>query len=188
MPKTLTELVTVEAVKTELRIAPDVDEHNAMITQHMQAALSLVEGYSRVPIIDTTETIAMPMPQADTCMVLPKIPNVLGIDSVEYFPTDELWLEGRSTPLTTFGRLEDMPASLITNLLLFPPANGWPEAVRYDVTFNVGLHPEKDAHAINLFRQAVIAAAKYFYSDQPQQVNIDEKLVRLIGPYARILA
>ena len=188
MPKALSDLVSVDAVKTELRIGSDVEDHDPMIEQHMESALALVQGYARVPIIDTKVCLVCYVDSTNKPLRLANMQNVLSVDSVSYYPSEAEWMAGTPGTVTDYGRIiKSKQARVPHNLLLFPPAEGWPAAVRYEVVLNLGLDADKDKQAIEVFKRAIVATAKYFYAEQPQQINIDEKITRLIGPYARIV-
>ena len=55
MAASVTDIISLDEMKTELRLPTDIHDHDGMITSQMKAAASFLSRYISVPLIDVTE-------------------------------------------------------------------------------------------------------------------------------------
>ena len=130
MPSTALEVLSLADAKAQLRVT--VDDHDALITGHIEAAVDFVAKKTHIPLLDETYTVDVERPVSDRPMVFGwGVLDIMGVISVAYWePTQEL----REAPtgsidVADLGRLDYMRNYTGDRWYLWPPAAGWPEVL-----------------------------------------------------------
>ena len=181
MAATPVDVVSLEAMKLELRIEPDETDHDAMLTAQIGAAVSFVGRAIKEPLVDVTDTLKCPRPSGDAAVVL-YASAITAVTSVRYWTTDGSL---RAAPdgtvdIATLGRREAFDRGRCTRQ--YPPADGWPETlsssrVWFDVTRGFVLEDKHES-----IKQAIILCVRQLY-DGSIQIRPTEAFFSFIDPW-----
>ena len=182
MADTATEVVTLDEIKAELRIDAAVSDHDALLTGHIEAAVSFVARHVDAPLVDVAETIYAPRPSGASLPVSFRVLAVKSVESVKYW-TPASALRDDPDGAVAKGDLGRLVSEGRHNLL-YPPADGWPEALQGSllaVQVKRGLAIDATTKAL---KQAVVLCVRQFY-DGYREIRPTEAFYALIAPWRR---
>ena len=124
MAATATEILSLDALKRELRIAADEHDHDDLLVGQIGSAVAFVGRFLRAPLVDTAETHRCARPGDER-------PLALRADAVQSMSAVRYWSAGaalREAPdgtiaVADLGRRVQVGRSFC----VWPPADGWPE-------------------------------------------------------------
>ena len=186
MAASVTDIISLDEMKTELRLPTDIDDHDGMITSQMNAAASFLSRYISVPLIDVTETVHGTPQKSDKPIPI-RARALKEVSEIRY------WSENgslRTAPDETvdtndLGRIDskDEPWNLV-----YPPAAGWPDRldgsvfeldVVRGIDFDPTDHPETQA-----LKQALVLLVRQLY-DGFHEFTATNAVMALIAPWRR---
>ena len=191
MAATALDIVSLNAIKTELRIGRLTDTtraaftaHDDILTSQIQAAVSFVAEQIDIPLVDTTEVLC-PMTPADS-----DDPLLLSRRGIKSVPQVRYWEESgalRDDPAGVIvagnlGRLETPGYRTDRHRRLWPPEDGWPsklEGTRFQVDTVIGLDIDDKTMAL---RHAVILCVRQLY-DGYREIKPTDAFYALIQPW-----
>ena len=180
MVAAVTDVVSLAAMKTELRIPLEEKSHDDMIMRQLTAAVAWVTQETGLPLVDTERTFNVWFP-AD-----PHDPLPLGTAYLRRLVSVAYWLAanpargqpGGTIAVRTLLRVEPGAGGVYW---CWPPVAGWPSGRRPNtpgrITIVEGLETIPAALA-----QAVIMSAREFYDAFPN-VKPGHALLRLISAF-----
>lgn len=177
-----TSVLSVADLKRELRIPDDDDQHDDLLTGHIQAAVSFVGRFTRAPLVDRVETHRFLNPGDD-------MPVALRADYVQSISDIRYWDEGTALRLAAdsvidvadLGRREQQGRYFC----IWPPADGWPPTaarsmLEVDLTRSITL----TAQTMSL-KQAVVLCCRMLYAGEPL-IKPTAAMYALIFPWRRL--
>ena len=183
MAGTATDVVTLDEIKAELRIDAAVSDHDTLLTGHIEAAVSFVSRHVDAPMVDVDETIYVPRPGGASLPVSFVALAVKSVESVKYWTFANSTLRDEPDATIAGGALGRLVSHGRHNLL-YPPADGWPEALQGSllaVQVKRGLAIDATTKAL---KQAVILCVRQFY-DGYREIRPTEAFYALIAPWRR---
>ena len=188
------EIVSLDAIKQELRIGGATEaeraaytDHDTLLTGQIEAAVSFVEKLITAPLIDRSETCYAQPPARGAALVF-RATHIKSVGEIRYWtPNGELRGDADGAiDAADLGRR--YPAhneyGNPVRYAIWPPAGGWPETLRgslveIDVTRGLDIHQTTKA-----LRQAVVVAIRQFY-DGYRELRPTEAVFALIEPWRR---
>lgn len=181
-----TDWLDEDTLARELRLGESAPHDIApVLTNHILAAVQFVSTETGRPLVDRVRKLRIRVPDPTRAVYLGRWTSVIGIDLVEYWPTDDLSPEPQQLidgdGKADVGRLDEVErgAALLSDWCLYPRAAGWPVAEGgLRVTMRQGLVPA----AWPALAQACILVARDLFDG----VSVMEKksaAARLYGPY-----
>ena len=170
------DIVSLAAMKDELRIPAAETAHDTLLTSHIANAVSFVSRPLRVPLLDRAEGFRCSRPaDSDTPIVLPT-DGVRSVGSVRYWPVDGSLREapGGTIDVGTLGRLVAG-----SGFEVYPPADGWPLVLDNSHIEIVVTRGQDTPEAL---RSAVILCVRQFY-DGYRNIRPTEAFYALMTPY-----
>lgn len=182
MAATALEVLPLDDLTQELRIADDASDHDALLTGIISAAVSFVSRFLRAPLVDRAETHRCNSPGADRPLAL-RADHVQSITPVRYWSAGTALREAPdgSIAVADLGRRVQVGKWFC----VWPPADGWPEAetgslFEVDLTRSITLTAQTLA-----LKQAVILACRAFYDAEPM-IKPTAAMFALIDPWRRM--
>ena len=169
MADTALEIVSLDVIKTELRLGGDTVEsraafvdHDLLLTGHIQAAVGFVEDRVRLVLIDRTKTFSCPRPTKDDSPLCITSYGIKSIDAVRYWTGDDSLRDDPtgSIALATLGR-EGYYGSKV--YYVWPPEDGWPKILEnsaLEIDSTLGLDSDGVPESL---RQAVVVMVRQLY-------------------------
>ena len=131
MPSTALDVLSLADAKAQLRIT--VDDHDALITGHIEAAVAFVVKKTHSPLLDETYTTDVKRPVRDRRMVFGRgVFDITEVVSVAYWEPTQALREAPtgSIDVGDLGRLDRVYYSFDVDAWhLWPPADGWPKVL-----------------------------------------------------------
>lgn len=175
MADTALEVYSVERAKRNLRIPDSLTEHDGLIGDLIAASVSFIEEETGRPLIDRSNTYQLAVPQADRPLFAPLM-DVLNVSRLRYWSTDGALRSDPDGSISgsNLGRI----ASTFRGLMVYPPADGWPEVLsgsRVHLTVTQGLNlpdwpdtpgsvqDEAAVHPFHALREAVLPVVRQLY-------------------------
>lgn len=183
MASSVTDIISVDDMKTELRLPLDVKDHDEMIKSQMSAAASFLSRYISVPLIDVTETVHGIPPLDSSKPIAIMAVALKEIESVRYWsPGGALRLEPDQTiAKADLGRTEKRPDGWN---MVWPPADGWPERLKnsmYEFRVTRGVDIDDSTKAL---AQALVILVRQYY-DGYHEFSPTNTVMALIAPWRR---
>ena len=179
------DILTVAAMKRELRIDAAEDKHDALIASQIAGAASWVSQHLGQPVVEQTDSFDVAPPAAaDDPLVVP-VWSGAELVTVRYWSTSgalRLDPDGELLP-ADLGRV----AELLRRTAIWPPAAGWPAVLprsAFEVTVRRGL--DLEAHRWLGVRQSIILLCRQLYGAYPM-MRADNATYALLRPYRRII-
>lgn len=176
MAAAATDILSLDDAKLQLRI--DGDDHDALVTTAIGAAVSYVAKRTRLPLIDHSRTAWFSEAPAkpETRMVIDD-PYLTEITSWTYLTTTQDAHGDRdgTIDVSTLGRIE---TDHLGRTIINPPTDGWPEmdtswerdVLVQKIVYTRGYTP---ADHEDLIKQAVILVMRDFY-EQPDRETMNQ--------------
>ena len=181
MPATALDVISLADAKAQLRVT--VDDHDALITGHIEAAVDFVSLSVGIPLRDeTAHTLTyLPFP-LDQPMNFSGSPYVKSVSELIYWePSQELREEpGGVVDVAGLGRLEARPPGGMW--LLWPPVAGWPDILE-GTGFNIALI-QGVADVPPGLRTAVLLAVRQLYEGY-SELRMTNAMFTFMWPHMR---
>ena len=191
MAETALEVVSLNEFKAELRIGGTTDAsrtayaaQDAILQNHIEAAIALVSRETHLPLIDRQLTIRAVNANTSERPILLRARSIKSVTRIRYWTLTD---SERSAPTgeilaSDLGRLEVVDAVSDSCKFLWPPESGWPERFAFtdflaDAVVGVDLGVKTLA-----LKQAVILAARHFY-DGHREMRPTAAVNALIDPW-----
>ena len=185
-----TDIVSLNEIKTELRLGGDTDgsraaytERDDLLTAQIDAAVSFVSKSISSPLVDVTETLHIPPQQGVLALWFPaRHVKSLG-DPIRYWsPSGALRDEPDGTiAVSDLGRRFQRTEHMYE---IWPPADGWPETLGnslLQIQLKRGLDLDDTTQAL---KQAVILCVRQLF-DGYREIRPTEAFYALITPWRR---
>ena len=172
-------IVSLEAVKQELRIPEDDTTQDALLNRHIQAATDWVIRHTDVPLQRTTQTISVYRPITENPMCI-ELPNITDVSNIHYWPCDStLRVEPpNQITLADLGRQGYSDGEQV--YYIYPPEDGWPQILGFS-TFEVAIAQRVDPVPVGLI-QTVILGVRQLYEGH-DEISPDHAMNVLMSPF-----
>ena len=170
------DIVSLETMKSELRIPAAEGDHDTLLTGQIAAAVSFVSRHLRIPLLDQDEQFYCSRPSSSSAPIILATAGVRSVVSVEYWTVGGALREapGGSINVSTLGRLVEY-----CGFVIYPPAAGWPLILDDSVIEIVVTRGQDTPPAL---RAAVILCVRQFY-DGYRRIRATEAFFALVGPF-----
>ena len=181
MAATALEVLSVDAMKRELRIPDEDQDHDDLITAQIGSAVSFVGRHLRAPLVDGVERHRCNSPGTDRPLTI-RADHVQSMAAIRYWPDGRALREDPDTiAVADLGRHEQVAEWF----RVYPPAAGWPEVeagslLEVDLTRSITLTARTTA-----LRHAVVLACRQLY-DGYHTITGTAAMYALIWPWRRL--
>ncbi len=190
MAATALDIVSLDAIKTELRLGGDTEDertayedHDDLLTAQIEAAVSFVSRHITASLIDRTKTVWCP-PALDTNPLYLQQRYVKTLDSVAYWTPAGALREDPDGVIEIAGLGRHEYGTNDNLYTIYPPTDGWPDALEnslYKIQLTRGLDLTDASPAL---KQAIILCVRQFY-DGYREIRPTEAFYALIAPWRR---
>jgi len=145
------DIVSLDQVKTELRLGGDTtasrttfSAHDDLLTQHIQAAVSFVEGETGLVLLNRQEIQLFrgPAGSLEWPLVLEDVRDIVSVDRIRYWTPSASLSGGPDGNIPSDSlRLVTRQAGWMFHPVVYPPADGWPavrKGSKFEVQFTTG--------------------------------------------------
>ena len=170
------DIVSLDAMKSELRIPATEADHDTLLTGQIAAAVSFVSRHLRVPLLDRDETFRCSRPSYAAAPIVLATAGVRSVSSIKYWTAAGTLREEPDglIVVTTLGRMVEY-----CGFVIYPPAAGWPLILDDSVIEIVVTRGQDTPEAL---RAAVILCVRQFY-DGYRRIRPTEAFYALMQPY-----
>ena len=182
MAASVTDIISLDEMKTELRLPTDIHDHDGMITSQMKAAASFLSRYISVPLIDVTEIVYGKPKKSD--MPIPIEARALKeVSRIRYWSENGALRTDPTESVDTndIGRIDskDEPWNLV-----YPPASGWPDRLEnslFELQVVRGIDIDDETEAL---KQALVLLVRQLY-DGFHEFTATNAVMALIAPWRK---
>ena len=184
-----TEICSLDRVRTELRIAPGDNDHDAMLLDHIEEAVAYIERRTGYPMVDRDRVVRCLQPTKNSPIVL-RVRGLSAIKSIQYWSaaahSDDPLPDGilNYSDLGGIDALSSLDSVRSDGVRILPPPAGWPEflpntflRVTCVLGLNLNNHPSEIA-----FRQAVVMLVRQYYNGESTSKR-NRAVNALLAPY-----
>ena len=182
------EVVSVADIKAELRIT-DYNGHDSLLSNQIAAAVSFVSRSTTRTILEETRKVQCLLPLTLTPIRL-RLFDIISVEAFKYWSADGALRDDTDGTLEVddLGRRGYLdPTAPVPRYEIWPPADGWPEALpasRAQITLKFGIDDAADIPPS--LRQAVILGVRQLY-DGYREIRPTEAFYALIAPWRRFV-
>lgn len=178
MAETALEIVSLAAVKSELRIAAGDNSQDTLLTRHIQAAVDYVQQSLSLPLLDRARSQFVPPPYTTTDPLRFNSAFVIGVQGVDYWSADAPVGGEPDETIVDLGR-RMTPRFTYYTLQWANDPDGWPNLQgrvrRFRIRWTEGMD-FADNELASLREGALLVAAK-LYDGESDFASVDRMLL-----------
>ena len=170
-------IVTLQIMKSELRIPATITDHDLIIEGQIRSAVSWVSEATGHPLVDVTKKVYV-CPRGDSAPILIETRFAKSLSSIKYWDSNGA-LNMEANAILGGGFLSNRVFGVA---YIYPPDNGWPEILTGS-SFEITIIEGYDITVISeVLKHAVILLVRDLYTGIRDEKS-DSKIYSMIRPF-----